>query len=372
MTPGLERILTLGFGTGGNAANYLGVGWSGEEPDSRWMIGQGSEIWIEHPGLGPGRDLILEIDAGILRGPAENPNQRLAVGVRGKAIAQVLLGKGGTLGFHVPAALLDSPGPVRLSFIHPDFRRPVDIGAGSDVRELSFSVRALRLSRIQPRQAAAEKPVPPPDQMITRFESLGDNCEFGLVQRHLGAEPLGLFRFSFIELPDLLRGLGSGFEGLDDPAQTRVTIAGKDQEYVIYGDAYGVTYHTWQYADRIGLDAMTEQQVTRMRFLKRKFQEDLVGGEKIFVIKRLEPLRPEEVLPLYVALNERARNSLLWVIPADAAHTSGTVEWLLPGLLRGYIDRFSPYDNAPDVSLSAWTAVCEAAWRAVGGTAGPS
>jgi hypothetical protein len=38
--------------------------------------------------------------------------------------------------------------------------------------------------------------------------------------------------------------------------------------------------------------------------------------------------------------------------------------------LRGYVDRFAPQDNAHELSLDAWTAVCEAAWRAVGGSLG--
>ena len=71
-------------------------------------------------------------------------------------------------------------------------------------------------------------------------------------------------------------------------------------------------------------------------------------------------------MPIYMALNESALNRLLWVVPADEAHSPGTVEVLLPGLLRGYVDRFAPYANAPDLSLSAWTAVCEAAWRIQG------
>jgi hypothetical protein len=32
--------------------------------------------------------------------------------------------------------------------------------------------------------------VPPPEQLVMNFESLGDNCEFGIVQRYAGAEPL--------------------------------------------------------------------------------------------------------------------------------------------------------------------------------------
>ncbi|MGD0433605.1 MAG: hypothetical protein ABSA58_21195 [Acetobacteraceae bacterium] len=364
MNRGLDRLLTLTFGAEGNEANYLGTGWSGIEPGSRWMIGQRSELWLEHPGTG--HDLILELDLGIMGTSAGPVAQRLVVGVRDKGIAQISVSRGGTLGFHLPAAMVETPGPVRIMFIHPDFRRPVDFGAGTDDRQLSFSMRTLRLLRVLPRPGPASGPELPRDELIMRFESLGDNCEFGLVQRHVGAEPLGLLRFTFIEPGDLLRGMRTGFHGLGEPGTTEVIVSGKDREFIVNDRSFGMTFHTWQYETELDIETVRQQQSARLGFLKRKFLEDVTNGEKIFVIKRLDPLRPEEVLPIYVALNEPRRNRLLWVVPADATHPSGTVEVLLPGLLRGYVDRFAPYENAPDLSLSAWLAVCEAAWRAAG------
>jgi hypothetical protein len=367
MNAGLERIVTLTFGTDGNEANYLGSGWSGNEPGSRWMVGSGSELWLEHTGVG--RDLILELDVGVLEQPFGNAAQRLVVGVRNQGIAQISVARGGALGFHLPAALVATPGPIRLLFVHPDFRRPMTLHGGSDDRELSFSVRSLRLSRVLPRPAPPRAPpVPSAEQMIIRFESLGDNCEFGLVQRRLGAEPLGLLRFAYIELPLLLRGLRCGFEGLGDPGATEVTIEGKDREFVVRESVYGMTYHTFQYEHQHSLDEVRKQQATRLAFLKRKLMEDIGNGEKIFVLKRTPALRPEEVLPIYTILNELGCNWLLWMVPADAAHPPGTVEMLLPGLLRGYMDRFAPSENAHELSMPVWTAVCQAVWAAVGGT----
>jgi hypothetical protein len=368
MTSGLERIVTLTFGKDGNDANHLGIGWSGEEAGFRWMVGQASDLWVEHPGAG--HDLILELDTDIIVGSGGSTTQgtahRLVIGVRNTGIAQIVVPRGGVLGFHIPAALVATPGPVRILFVHPDFRRPMDIHGGSDDRQLSFSARQVRLSRILSRPRMAAAPPLPPEQMISRFESLGDNCEFGLAQRRLGVEPLGLLRFSFIELPQLLRGLRRGFEGLGDPDRTTVTVDSKDGEFIVREAAYGITYHTFQFEHQMSLDAVRAQQGARLNFLKRKLMEDAANGEKIFVIKRAHPLRPEEVLPLYAILNELGWNWLLWVVPADQTHPSGTVEVLLPGLLRGYVDRFAPNDNAPDLSLPAWVAVCEAAWRAVG------
>lgn len=242
----------------------------------------------------------------------------------------------------------------------------MDVGAGADDRQLAFSVQSLRLFRVLPRPAPPRPAPLPRDQLVTRFESLGDNCEFGLVQRKMGAEPLGLLRFSYIELPLLLRGLRRGFEGLGDPDTTEVA-ADPNGEFVVRELVYGMTYHTFQYDTDMNIETVRQQQAARLGFLRRKLMEDIGDGEKIFVLKRTPPLRPEEVLPVYAVLNEPGRNWLLWMVPSDATHPPGTVEVLLPGLLRGYIDRFAPNENAHDLSLAAWLAVCEGAWRAVGG-----
>lgn len=365
MKKGLERILTLTFGAGGNEATHLGAGWSADEPGHRWMIGQASEVWLENPG--PDRDLILELDVNVLVAPPVLDAQRLVLGVRNQGISQISVTRPGTVGFHIPVALVEKPGPVRLLFVHPDFRRPKDLKGSTDDRELSFSLGQLRLSRVLHRSRSYPAPELPPDQTIMRFESLGDNCEFGLVQRRLGAEPLGLLRFSFIEMVQLVRGLRLGFQGLGDPGTTEVSVDGKDEEYVVRDTVFGMTYHTWQYRAQIEIETVRRQQTTRLAFLKRKLMEDVAAGEKIFVVKRAnKPLAPEEVLPLYAVLNDLGSNWLLWVVPADQAHPAGTVDVLLPGLLRGYVDRFAPDDNAPDLSLDTWVQICAAAWRAAG------
>ena len=54
-------------------------------------------------------------------------------------------------------------------------------------------------------------------EILGHFESLGDNCEFGLVQRAAGVEQLGFFRFNFAEMPGLLKALDSAFADMDQP-----------------------------------------------------------------------------------------------------------------------------------------------------------
>ena len=63
-----------------------------------------------------------------------------------------------------------------------------------------------------------------------------------------------------------------------------------------------------------------------------------------------------------MALARYGDNTLLWVVPAETDRPAGTVEVIMPGLLRGYIDRFAPDDNAHDFSFEGWLHVCANAW----------
>ena len=69
--------------------------------------------------------------------------------------------------------------------------------------------------------------------LAMRFESLGGTghgCEFGLFQRHFGAEPLGLLRWADLSHHLLTRALESRFDGVGLPENTIVfNPAGSDE-----------------------------------------------------------------------------------------------------------------------------------------------
>ena len=64
----------------------------------------------------------------------------------------------------------------------------------------------------------------------------------------------------------------------------------------------------------------------------------------------------------FAAMQEYGPTTLLWVELEDTDHPTGTVEALTNGLLKGYIDRFAPGENAHALSLDAWIAICRNAW----------
>jgi len=48
---------------------------------------------------------------------------------------------------------------------------------------------------------------------------------------------------------------------------------------------------------------------------------------------------------------------------ADAEHPPGSVASQGEGLLKAFIDRFAPGENAHDLSLDCWTEICREAHR---------
>src|SRR5271157_2790486 len=94
-------------------------------------------------------------------------------------------------------------------------------------------------------------------ELAALFESLGGGslnangwafgCEFGFWQRSLGVEPLGLLRWASIAPNDLLRGLDSGFAGVDDIADIEA------REHT--GSDWGITQRKYgMYLDHSGMN----------------------------------------------------------------------------------------------------------------------
>jgi hypothetical protein len=126
----------------------------------------------------------------------------------------------------------------------------------------------------------------------------------------------------------------------------------------VHESKYGLVYHTFVYENERTPDLMRRQEATRLKFLRRKFVDEVDAGEKIFVFKRGGDIPESEILPLFLALNQRRSNTLLWVVEEEPRRPGGTVEVLMNGLLKGYIDRFAPSENAHDFSFEGWVRLC--------------
>jgi hypothetical protein len=387
-----DHALTINFGGSGNSLGFLGGGWARAEERFTWATGQESHLLLNLDK--ENRDYILTLSVIPFVEPPALRSQRLIVSLNETTIGMETLARPTVLAWRIPAGLIKRREKALITLSHPDAARPSDLTGSVDDRELAFSVSEATLYHARPASVLGQ-PLPPgltlrgepgPEfgvhlhsdltewvtrrtgmslaELASQFESIGDNCEFGLVQRRCDAEPLGLLRFSGGFSNDIVRGIEQDFEGIGEPdeVEPRLEEAGERREYMVHERRYGLTYHTFVYEDERTPELMRQQEATRLRFLRRKFLDDLDEGAKIFVFKRHGAVPDAEILPLFMALNRKQTNTLLWVVPEQPGRPCGTVEILMDGLLKAYIDRFAPGGNAHDFSFNGWMRVCVNAW----------
>jgi hypothetical protein len=214
--------------------------------------------------------------------------------------------------------------------------------------------------------------MPPPalslDELMMKFESLGDNCEFGLIQRAGGADPIGLLRFAGLHIPlehrlgKLVAALHEGFKGLGAAGTVKLHTAGDNREFIITETAYQLSYHTDLHEGQIDADTLLRQEYKRLPFLARKLLDDLESADKIWVWRSHVTNEQEQVAPLLECLGRYGPNTLLWIVESDPAHPPGTVECLDERLMRGYVEKFAPMENATDIRPRSWFIVCKKAY----------
>ena len=378
--------ITISFAAAGNRLAFIGSGWAQSEDKFTWSIGVESQLLL--PRL-DASDYTLTLDVVPFVHPPELSNQRLIVSVNDAVVGSTALCRPSLLGYRLPAALVLGRDRNVVTLQHPDAGCPKDLLDTADDRYLAFALLEARLCRntgpVRPytdclpsglmlgsiregtvgagnadlqRLATARTGLTIP-QIALKFESLGENCEFGLFQRQCGVEPLGLLRFSSTFMRNLIRGIDEQFDGLGEPGDIETRLEGAPRrEYMIHEKKFGLVYHSFVYEGQRSLWLMREQEAARLKFLRRKFMEDLAATDKIFVYKFGSSMSPEEILPLHMALARHAAATLLWVVPEERGRPAGTVEVMSPGWLKGYIDRFAPEDDAHDFSFDGWLHVC--------------
>jgi hypothetical protein len=251
--------------------------------------------------------------------------------------------------------------------------RPSSLGFNGDERELSFSLRRISITEVSvgTEEGASLAEEPDDAQMMMEFESLGDDCEFGFVQRSVGAEPLSLLRFGGIRLHRLYEGLGNRFEGIDDVAELGIAIQGGEGhgEYMVVQNRY--LYHTFVNSWEMDRDALIAREAARLAFCRRKLLEDLEDGDKIFVVKSSQApgLRLDQVAPVAERVAGYGGGTTFWVSASDAEHPPGTLQWHGPTLLEGRVDHLCEPGHAVRFS-PLWLPLCRRAHREIRARAG--
>ncbi len=244
-----------------------------------------------------------------------------------------------------------------------------------DVRESGLNPLVhYRLYGAASRRDTSPKPAPSrgqerieldPRSLLNAFQSLGDNCEFGLVQKHYGSNLLGLFKFASTPLGGLVAALRSDFRDLTSPACIDVRVAAGPEEgqreLYLASNAYGFLFHAGL-RTIVDPDKLKTFEAKRLDFLAGAFTEDLARGEKIFVFKMNDHVPRRDIEELFAAMRAYGPATLLWVTIATDGHAAGSVEEISEGLMRGYIEHLAPYDHIASYSVEAWRTLCANAY----------
>jgi hypothetical protein len=379
-------VADLTFGQHGNAEPQLFEGWSSPEKDFTWTAGAHSTLVLKPPSDAE-PDLYLELRLAPFIVPGRPPAQRLRLLLNDMEIACDTITAGGRYAYALPGHALNLRTPRRLQRLrieHPDFQRPCDHGAGADSRELAFmfyAIRLLRCARLPHADITALPPLPrlpdraalnaqvrqavgmSPEDLSKHFESLGHNCEFGLVQRHFGAEQLGLLRFAGVALEDLVEGLARRFENLGDSI-TVIAVPNNTGggEYFVNETAYNISFHTFISINDETPDRVRQSYIRYLSFQRRVFLERLEAGGCICIVHRRGTFSPAQARALLLLLRTFGPNSLLYIDESPLL-PSGAVEQLDHGLYHGKLAAFAPLGDAGNSDLPGWASLCVNAYR---------
>jgi hypothetical protein len=196
-------------------------------------------------------------------------------------------------------------------------------------------------------------------ELLGRFTSLGLNCEFGLVQRHCEAEPLGLLRFAFSPLPSLINALKAGFDGIGNPDELAMRVL-QNGEYMATHTRYGFEFHTTMKTDAMDEADARARIAFHVGHLASHLRQDMAAAERIFVYRPQLAATPEDrARKLHARMAEYGPVQLLWAAFTSDPALVGTVHWLLQGeIMVGYLDHYSPPRYAANASFDVWLQIC--------------
>jgi hypothetical protein len=198
--------------------------------------------------------------------------------------------------------------------------------------------------------------ISPAGELMRRFCSLGDNCEFGLVQRQCGVEPMDLLRFSWADLDQVIRAIDASFADIGEPENIKIEWI--NNEFFVTETEYKFAYHTFIRNGGLDREKLRRKQSNYLKFLSRKCLEDFAAGQRIFIRKGNDSTDEDGLLRLLEAMRRHGDPWLLWVVIQDENHPAGTVAIRRPGLAKAYVERFAPYDDAPNTDVAGWLEIC--------------
>jgi len=198
-------------------------------------------------------------------------------------------------------------------------------------------------------------------RLLQLFESLGENCDLGVVQRAVGLESFGLFRFAACDAAGVAALLRARLQPLGEPEDLWLDEVGPRREYWVKSYNFPFEVRTNRFAGDDDPEVIRTAQIEKLRFLRTHLLRDLSRGRRLLVFTgNADTAIIDDIA---AQLQAYGPNCLLWISGGDTAHSPGFVKRISPNLLRGFISRFGSYDGDPSLPVEEWIAVCANSYR---------
>jgi hypothetical protein len=194
---------------------------------------------------------------------------------------------------------------------------------------------------------------PQHQQLLASCCSLGQNCEFGVIQSMYDAHPLDLLRWAGIPVANLEHLLRERFANLGDDEQL-VAGVNENGEWDIITLHYQVKWHTFTARGDVARTVLLKREAARLTWLAKKLLADLQSASRLFVRLGFDDAPRDGLRVLGLLQSFNPNNRLLWVRPSDDLTPPGTVKHLGNGLVIGYLGEFWKMDETRE----QWLAMC--------------
>ncbi len=382
----IEPVAHYSFGVAGSILPFMREGWSHPEDGFCWT--QGTRSRLSLPAFRGKGEMVLEIHLHPLVCTPGPQSQRLIVSVNDQQIGDETLTDDCTMALEVPETAIRGAERLEVRLDCPTATTPSAIGPFHEGRQLGVMMRELvvfsaslgppftprfrppmTLSGMDTKAAVRGLTGLEIADLAAKFQSIGHNCEFGLAQRGMGSEALGLLRFAGIPVRSLMEGIDLGFEGIDAPDNLQVSVAdapvnaeAAGREYIVRDRRYGTHFHTGLYHDRIGEERVLRKFSRHLTFLRQHFLDHLSKGNRIFVFQHPAAQTAAMARPILNLLRSYGPNVLLFVSDLGE-HAPGALLQLESDLFQGHVRQLAPAQNAQSFDLSPWISLCANAYR---------
>ncbi len=200
-----------------------------------------------------------------------------------------------------------------------------------------------------------------------QFESIGDNCEFGFIQRLAGFDEGSLLKWCYIEdhrhLVKFLESPFCDFYKFDN-------LVPKHDDMVVDLSS-GLIFHTelYSHADKNGArtfneDVERQQQIYMHEHDKRthlysKLMRRIVTGSKVLIFKQNGVNNLTIAHDISSALLRHGSKFKIFYVTDCEPSQAGRVEMIDNHIYRGFIERFAPYWPVTDTKVEYWQSLCE-------------